>query len=138
LVLLFLVIIVLWLAFSQPLHLQLIGDRLVVLSLKAASSSIFDQVGWLKLYQMSVIEIILHIDTISKEELNAEAWLAEPRSNRTGLNSEHPGHVVDVVVVWEFLVDIVIEVLRVKSALCKWSGSRGDVAAYAYSSDLVN
>ena len=79
---------------------------------------------------MSVVEIILHIDTISKEELNAEAWLAEPGPDRAGLNSEHPGHVVDVVVVWELLVDIVIEVLRVKRSLRKGSGGRRDVAAY--------
>lgn len=87
---------------------------------------------------MPVVEIILHSDAISKEELNAEAWLAEPRPNRAGLDSEHPGHVVDVVVVWEFLINIIIEVLRVKSSLCKGSGGRGDVAAYVYSSDLVN
>jgi hypothetical protein len=78
---------------------------------------------------MSVVEIILHIDTVSKEELNAEAWLTEPRPDRTCLNSEHPRHVVNVVIVWEFLVDIVIEVLRVKSSLRERSGGRRDVAA---------
>ena len=109
-------------------NLQFIRDRLVVLSLEATSSSIFDEIRWLKLLQMSVVEIILHIDTISKEELNAEAWLAEPGPDRTGLNSEHPGHVVDVIVVWELLVDIVIEVLRVKRPLRERSGGRRDVA----------
>ena len=111
-------------------NLQFIRDRLVVLSLEATSSSIFDEIRWLKLLQMSVVEIVLHIDTISKEELNAEAWLAEPRSNRAGLNSKHPCNVVNVVIIWELLVDIVIEVLRVKSSLRKGGGSRGDVAAY--------
>ena len=119
-------IVALWLAFSQPLHLQLIRDRLVVLSLEAASSSIFDEIRWLELHQMSVVEIVLYIDTISKEELNAEAWLAEPGPDRAGLNSEHPGHIIDVVVVWELLVDIVIEVLRV-SARCAKGAVAGEM-----------
>lgn len=65
------------------------------------------------LLQMSINQIIVHIDTIAEEELNSKAWLTKPGPDGTSLDGECSHHLIDVVVVGKLLVLASIKVLGV-------------------------